>query len=295
MTLVEPQRKNPIVIRLNEKRAYVVLDDEFVEPISLEEKATITSQNYGMTIFTADGGKFYYKTQSNIISAAIEDDYLVIYEEGKSIPWKINKNGLLINSAKFDAKSKGDVDFVRKNYGLGKREIPSINDYESVVEYDVTIDPKLDNPLTIMFNDERYKSDDFLDKNGKIKIPFAYIKPTIIGKNESQETSLEKGVMYDPRYPHYGFKVISARKSKVFATQCRITGAEIRENNLVVYEEGKQTPWKIDINVDVIDWAKFLDISRRDVKYLEDNFGLSIDDVEEVNSYGLKYVNEETK
>ena len=295
MALVEPQRKNPIVIRLNEKRAYVVLDDEFVEPISLEEKTDITSQNYGITVYTADGARYYYKTQSNIVSATIEDDYLVIYESGKSIPWRINKNGLLINSAKFDKNNKSDVDFVRKNYGLGKREIPSINDYEPVVEYNVTIDPKLDSPLTIMFNDEKYKSNDYLDKNGKIKIPFAYIKPTIIAKNESKETSLKNGVLYDPRYPHYGFKVISARKSKVFETQCRISGAEIRDDNLVVYEEGKQTPWKIDINLDVLDWAKFLDISRRDVKYLEDNFGLSKDDVENVNSYGLKYVNKENK
>lgn len=142
---------------------------------------------------------------------------------------------------------------------------------------------------------KKYGSDDYLDEKGKIKIPFFYIKPTVISKNDLKETSLEHGVIYNPVHPHYGFKVISARKSKIFETQCRIYGVDIKDDCLFVYEVGKQTPWKLDINLDVKDWAKFLDISRKDVRYLEENFGLSLDDVENVNSYGLKYVNEENK
>ena len=293
MAIIEPQRKNPIVIRLNEKRAYVVVDEDFVEPVSLENKANISSDNYGMTIFTADGAKFYYKTQSNIVSAELKNGYLIIYEAGKSIPWKINKDGACLSHAKFDATKESDIEYVRNAYNLGESDIPSINDYESAIESDVTIDTKIDNPITIMLNDEKYGSDDYLDDEGKIKIPFAYINPTVITKNETKETSIKpKGVMYDPRNPHYGFKVISARKSKVFGTQCRIIGVEINdEDYLLIHEEGKRKTWKLDINLDVIDWAQFLDASRRDVQYLEDNFGLSKDDVEKVNSYGLKYVN----
>lgn len=293
MALIEPKRQKPITIRLNEKRAYVVLDDETVDPISLEEKTPITSKNYGITVYTADGGRYYYKTQSNIVSAEIKRDYLIIYEEGKSIPWKISKKGICLNRARFDETKESDIKYVKDTYGLEKEAIPSINDYEPAVEYDVIIEPRVENPLTIMFNDEKYNREDFLDKEGKFKIDFSRINPTAISKNESVETPLKKGVMYDPAHPHYGFKVMSARKSKIFETQCRIVAMEIRDDRLIVYEEGKKTSWEIDINVDVEQWGQFLDISRQDIRYVEENFGLTRDDIEDINSYGLKYVNEE--
>ena len=293
MNLLEPKRQKPIIIRLQEKSAYVVVEDDSIDPISLEEKVTITSENYGITIYTADGARYYYKTQSNITNVKIERGYVIIYEKGKSIPWCINMKGLCLRRAKFDESKQSDIEHVEKTYGFGKKEIPYINDYEPCVEFDMLIEPKLDNPITIMLNDENYAQDCYLNKNGKTTIPFAYINPTVISKNDLEETSLTNGVMYSPACPHYGFKVISARKSKVFKTQCRIQGVEIRDDYLHVYEEGKYKPWKIDISLDVEDWAQFLDIYKRDVQYLKDNFGLSIDDVENVNSYGLRYVNKE--
>jgi len=36
---------------------------------------------------------------------------------------------------------------------------------------------------------------------------------------------------------------------------------------------------------EVIQFAKFLDISRRDMEYLSKNFGLGVNDLDEVNSY----------
>lgn len=296
MTIIEPKRQNPITIRLDEKYAYVVVDDGTVNPISLEEKTTISSENYGITIYTADGARQYYGTQSKIESVEIKDKYLVIYEEGKSIPWKIDKSGIAVNRSRFDENKEEDIKFVKEKYGLTKGDIPSLNDYEAYIEYVMEIEPKIEHPIGIYLNDEKYNHKDSFDENGKFIIPLSSLNPTIFVGIESPYFSLREGegVMLDSNCNQYGFRVISSRKSKSFPTQCRILGAQLTRDNLItVYEEGKTIPWKINGDLEVEQYAMFVSISRSDIKYLEENFGLSKDDIENVNSYGLKYDNKE--
>lgn len=89
---------------------------------------------------------------------------------------------------------------------------------------------------------------------------------------------------------HYGISfTIQEGETFIFPTQCPIFGArfDADRNNfyLTVYEIGKTMPWKIDLTGRVIQNAKFLGVSRSDMKYLYENFGLGYEDLNEVNSY----------
>lgn len=288
MEILEPKRKNPLTIRLGNSRNYVVkgnIDDP--TPVSLNTKVDIDDYCYGMTIYTADGSRQYYQTQSRIKSLEIKANYLVIYEEGKSLPWRINKKGIALNRARFDAKNEEDVKYVEEEYGLSKNEIPALNDYEAYLEYVLEIEPRTSQPIVIDMNDEKYSADCYFDENGNFKRPIEYLDSKIIIGGE--ESPLINGAVFAGN--HYGFKVVSARKTETYPTQCPIYGIELRDGIIQVFEHGKFLPWKINGNLDVVDYAKFLDVSKKDVRYLESTFGLSIDDVENVNSYGLKYVN----
>lgn len=296
MNLLEPRRKNPTVFRLGEKQSYAVIGEEFdPEPISLDKKVDIGGDSYGMTIYTADGARQYYGTQSEIIAAEIKGKYLVVYEAGKSIPWKINKKGIALKSARFDENKAEDVNFVIQNYGLTKEDIPALNDYEAYIEYIMQVEPKVSKPITIDLRDPKYSQDCYLDEKGRTKIPLSMLDAKIFTSPNEEKLPLADGVMLDEKRQQFGFKVISAKKSETFPTQCPLAGVQVRDGFIHVYEYGKTISWCLDVNGDVQEYAKFVDASRRDVRYLSEVLCQSKDDIENVNSYGLKYVNKENK
>lgn len=71
-----------------------------------------------------------------------------------------------------------------------------------------------------------------------------------------------------------------------YFTQCQLFGVEVENGLLKVWEDGKTIPWRVDIRTgEVVDYARFSSLSRRDIKYLEEKFGLCIEDLDKVNSY----------
>ncbi len=86
---------------------------------------------------------------------------------------------------------------------------------------------------------------------------------------------------------HYGFCFKDGNgNTNFYSTQCPLFGVEIENGILKVYEEGKSISWQIDVKTgEVKECAKFLNISRRDLNYLYERFGLEIDDLDKVNSY----------
>ncbi len=110
-------------------------------------------------------------------------------------------------------------------------------------------------------------------------------KMTLVEQNE--EYNLINGVVLSDE--RYGFTFIDEQGSEIeYGTQCPIFGIDIdKENKQVrVWEEGKSIPWRLAMKTgEVVDFAKFLDISKRDLQYLKDHFGLPKESIEEVNSY----------
>ncbi len=83
---------------------------------------------------------------------------------------------------------------------------------------------------------------------------------------------------------NYGFNIISSEKQDLYYTQCPIYGLEIKNNLLTIYEEGKNIPWKFSLDGECIEDAKFLSISREDVRYLSTNLGVGSSSLEKVNA-----------
>ncbi len=279
MSVFEPKFQNPITIRLGEK-SYIVADERNPQDTSIEEKKSIfLGVHYGLVIITDEGQKIKYATQRRIDEVAMENGYLIVLEEGKSIPWKINLEGNVITRAKFDIEK--DVRYVTKSLNLKKKDILRLNAYEPFVEsQDYLIEPKISNPVVIFMNDDL-----------KIRHPFSNIEPTIITREDEEEFEI-----YSTRDSGlYGFKVISSRASITFPTQCPIQTVlydscqQIRGGYVLIHEQGKFHPWKITRDMKVIDFAHFNDFRGPDIRYLKDNFDIDRKDIEKVNAYGLKY------
>lgn len=289
--LIEPKRNNAAVFRISDRETYVVVAEEFnTPPTFINELTTIPGTCYGMDIYTSDGKRQYYATQSRVVSAKMEDNHLIVYEEGKSLPWKFSRNGIAVNRARFDENNKDDIKYVKDKYGLSKKDIPYLNDYEAYVEYILEIEPKLHLPITIDLRDEKNK-ERYIGADGKYNVPIGLIDASIFV--DTEKLPLSNGVMLDTDNPKYGFKVISIRDSKEYATQCPLIGVQVIDGLVHVYEDGKTTPWRFTPEGELLEYAKFFESSRRDIRYIKDNFCLSSEDVPNINSYGLKYVNKD--
>ncbi|MDE6292046.1 MAG: hypothetical protein K2L98_00020 [Bacilli bacterium] len=279
MSVFEPKIESPIIIRLGAKN-YVLADERNQSDACIDEKEIVfLGVHYGMEIIADDGKKYKYATQRRIEKVEMKDGFLIAYEEGKSIPWKINNEGSIITRAKFDEEK--DIRYVTRGLNLKAKDIPRLNAYEPVIEeVDCLITSRVSNPVVIFLNDDL-----------KIKHPFSNIKPTIITKESEDEVDY-----FSTRdNTHYGFKIIGSKRSVTYPTQCPIQGVSYRQykksrtGRIIIHEQGKFHPWEITPNLIVKQFAYFNDFHDRDLEYLKENFGLNKKDVVKVNSYGLKY------
>lgn len=279
MSVFEPKIQNPITIRLGTK-SYVLADQRNQNDACINDKDVVfLNAHFGLNLITDNGKKYQYATQRNIVKLEIEDGYLIAYEEGKSIPWKINIEGIIINRAKFDEER--DLQYVTKSLNLKKKDIPRLNAYEPVIECDdYLIQSRISNPVVI-----------FLNKDLKISHPFTNIQPTIMTKEGEDELDY-----FSTRdNTHYGFKIISSKRSVTYPTQCPIQSVfyrkyeKSRKGRIIIHEQGKFHPWELAPDLTVKEFAHFNDFREQDMKYLKDNFGIEKKDVRKVNAYGLKY------
>ncbi len=279
MSVFEPKFQNPVFIRLG-ANSYVIADKRNPEDTLIDEKGIIfMGVHYGLDIITDEGKNIHYASQRRINKVTMEDGYLIVIEEGKSIPWKISLSGNVITRAKFD--SERDIRYVTKSLNLKKRDIPRLNDYEPFLEdKNYLIEPKVSNPVVIFINDDL--------KNKQL---FGNVKPTIITREGEEE--LASFSTHDR--VHYGFKVISSRVSITFPTQCPIQAVfyhqyqKSRGGCLIIREQGKFHPWEITRNMRVLNFAHFNDFREQDAEYLKENFGIDKKDIPKVNAYGLEY------
>lgn len=276
MSVFEPKYSSPITIRLG-ANSYILADGLNKEDTSLDSKAAIfMGIHYGMNIINDENKTYNYGTQRRIEKVKIQDDYLIIYEEGKSIPWKINMKGEIVARAKFDEEK--DLRYVTKALNLKKRDISKLNSYEPLIELkDYLINPQVSNPIIIFLNDDK-----------RVKKAFHQVSPTIITKDSEEEMDF-----FNTRdNSHFGFKVIGAKKSITYPTQCPVYSVFVEEGKngrIIIRERGKFHPWQLSKKSDVLHYARFDTWREEDANYLKQNFDIDKKDIETVNSYGLKY------
>lgn len=119
-----------------------------------------------------------------------------------------------------------------------------------------SIEPKIDNPIIISLHGQ-------VDPKNKI----------VIGK---ERVDLVSGCLIDGDY--YGFSIVNNEKNETrhYPTQCRVQGIQVIDKIINIFEEGKFNPWKFDIDGVLMQSATFNYLSRRDNKYVSDNFSLEI-------------------
>lgn len=100
----------------------------------------------------------------------------------------------------------------------------------------------------------------------------------------NEEIPLPKGAVFDGG--HYGFLLTDINDvTSTFETQCPISAAEVLDGSLRVYEVGKFGYWKITMEGEVLEPAKFSKLSRRDIEYMVNAFGVRPEDIDSVNAY----------
>lgn len=119
-----------------------------------------------------------------------------------------------------------------------------------------SIEPKIDDPIIISLHGQ-------VDPKNKI----------VVGK---ERVDLKNGCLIEGDY--YGFSIVNNEKNETrhYPTQCRVQGVQITDSIINIYEEGKFNPWKFDIDGVLMQSATFNYLSRKDNKYVLDNFNLEI-------------------
>ncbi len=90
---------------------------------------------------------------------------------------------------------------------------------------------------------------------------------------------------------HFGFEIIQKVNGKKtttsYTTQSRIDGVQEIDNIIHIYEQGKMTPWSFDKKGNLLEVATFLEISRRDIAYLEEQ-GIARSELPKINKQRVK-------
>lgn len=125
LSMNKPYKKmfSPLFFDLINNR--LVPSEDFKEEYSLIPGFINGRENYGFTIIANKDGKSYYNhygTEERIAAAGIEGDFLLIYEDGKTLPWRFSKDGSLVEEAVFDFRFNSDSEYYEK-YRLREKSL----------------------------------------------------------------------------------------------------------------------------------------------------------------------------
>lgn len=246
---IEGNIEDPIVIRLGKNTNTIMPDKVNKEECPLKPGAIIGGKHYGFVLIIDYNGRqkeIVYPTQCRISAAGMQDKILYIFEEKKRIPWKFNESGNLIYSA------------------FGDFEEEFITKYSAITEYNRLFigKPILKNPLNIRISFDPDRS--------------VILKDELVQK----DYPLHPGVVLESE--HYGF-IIKKETEKgikkiVYPTQNRIDAVGIENDvygDLKIFENGKYHPWIFTCEGELKNEASYNPLSKRDIKYIEDTYGIN--------------------
>ena len=252
---IDGKIQKPISIRLGKYNDIIIEDENRHEQIPLVPGLMLGGEHYGFVLISERNGKqteTVYSTQCRIDAIGMENEALIVFEDGKKLPWRFSKNGKLEHSTLDDFtdefRSKFDVFTENETMFIGE--------------------PTLMNPISIRIEKNPEKS----------KI----LKDDIVDK----DYPLHPGAVFGD--VHYGFILIidtdHGQKEVVYPTQTKLYAAATEGafyEDLKIFEDGKYHPWRFDCNGDLKEIASYNPYSRRDQEYVEDHYGLSGAEAEE--------------
>lgn len=258
---IEAKIENPICIRLGDTENVILSDGINKQNNPLVPGVMFSGNRYGFVLIIDKSGRqkeVVYPTQCRIDAVGIENGVLKIFEEGKKNSWRFSKSGKLEHSilGEFtdEYRSKFNIKLENNDMFSGK--------------------PILKNPLCIKISENLEKSVILKDETIQQDYPLLY-----------------PGVMLGTE--HYGFVLIldtnDAKKEIHYPTQNRIDAISIEEDefgDLKVFENGKYNPWLFSYDGKFKQEASYNPYSRRDKAFVEEQYGLNIEDT--VDHFNLK-------
>lgn len=251
---------NPVSIRLGKNYNIILEDEKTSEEYPLIPGVVFGGEHYGFVLITEHNGKqreTVYPTQCKIQAIGLEEDVLKVFEEGKKLSWRFDKTGNLEHSTFDDF-----TDEFRSNFAS------SVENYNMVKE-----EPTLMNPLNIKISKNPEKS--VILKDGDIKKDYSLYPGAILGN------------------VHYGFILTidtdEGQKEVAYPTQNRIDAVGIEGDicgDLKIFEKGKYHPWIFGYDGEFKSESSYNPYSRRDKAFIEDVYGLDMEDA--VESFKLK-------
>lgn len=111
--------------------------------------------------------------------------------------------------------------------------------------------------------------------------------------SDEERLPLENGAVFGN--DHFGFHIVVERDGKetteTYATQCRIYGTQINNEQLYVFEDHKYLPWKFSLDGTLLSYAVFSELKKDEMEYVRETYGVkSEEDLSKLNNYrkGIK-------
>lgn len=123
----EPKISNPLCFKFSCLGSKIYGNDKGVPDYPLKPGAIIGGEHFGFTLITDTNIKQFettYPTQCRIVAAEIRKGVLTIYEENKYVPWRINRQGKVMQPAQFLQTWRPDVQFLLDH---GIEDIAEVN------------------------------------------------------------------------------------------------------------------------------------------------------------------------
>ena len=128
---LNPIYQDPIKIRVSSIGNAIIIDHRKKDILPLEGGCMFGEEYYGFSFIIDKPDKQVkesYPTQCRIIGIEQKEDRIIIYEDGKTKPWKFTLTGEFIECASFFNLSRRDVDYLCENLGYNYRnKIDEVN------------------------------------------------------------------------------------------------------------------------------------------------------------------------
>lgn len=111
---LETKIENPVDIKFDKEKIVFISGEE---ELDLYVGVVLGGERYGFNL-DVDGKKVTYGTQCRVNGIEFKEEHLRVYEENKTIPWRIKRDGTVVNTALFSLYSEKEREYLKENFGI---------------------------------------------------------------------------------------------------------------------------------------------------------------------------------
>lgn len=111
---LETKIENPVDIKFYKEKVLFINGEE---ELDLYVGVVLGGEHYGFNL-DVDGKKLTYGTQCRIDGIEFKEEHLRVYEANKTIPWRIKRDGTVVNTALFSLHNEKEREYLKENFGI---------------------------------------------------------------------------------------------------------------------------------------------------------------------------------